>query len=333
MFGAFRAARDRVRDKNRFLYLDRILPEVSARRDKAANEYRRLGYLYSQLQDWAVVISTALNRPLGEVEHHGVEPWRTNFGTYSFVSATPTFDESEMVRTALHVSQLIANVGWLARAFERQSAMISGEYLRRVGGVGGANRRPQDDNSLGDQVQTRVAGPNGEVLTPRVDFRNQYVHGRAADTYRGQLIGELATAIQSDDPASMISGVQCDIPGLNSPPSQPGRARTVAEFLAPVVEYSPGVQHLEDIVDASAIVSDGLAMRSVVGISAVVPAKLRTDRVATIVVGPVRDRLTLAAFRLDLTDPVPPSKVSLISARVSSHGGIGGVTDSTDLVV
>jgi hypothetical protein len=303
-----RTARERVQLKFHQRELISRPQVLMQRRTNAAHEFLRLSSLYQQYLDWAEIAAVAVHRPLGHIARRSEEPWATTSEALSFVSGVPSLD-SERVRSAtLSVLQHIARKGWLLRAYTSQRAMIVGDYERLAGGVQAADLTPESDNT--DATSPIALLPGGDfredvvLYAPRANLKRRHLEGGAANTYRTQLVRDLQGAVFADDQFGMITSVSCDIIGLNRPP------RDARRFLNPVVEWT-GVPPLTSLLSPRLLMRRP-ELKSIVGASDGLDPDLIASRVGETPVLPIPGRLTLAAFRLDVSDPIDLAEVEIV---------------------
>lgn len=316
LVGMVLTARDRVRFKNRQRFLEERPHELMAKRQQAANEYRRLTSLYIQLQDWAEILALAVHRPLGSVRHESLTPWTTSVGALSFVSGKPTISEERNRKVTLTVAQYIASRGWLTKAFQHQRSFLLEEYASIAGGVAATNTTPEADNTTAQGVLARLPaqGESEElvILNPRSHFRRQFALGHAAHAYRRDQVAALEQAINIDGPTTLIASIECDVPGLTNPP------RDAKEFLLPIVNWTKVPEFSEWLKPELRM--SRLQTFSVVGASSELLdaplAKIGTQ----MSLEPVDGRLTLASFRVDVSAAVRSADVPMCQPNIGIAG-------------
>jgi uncharacterized membrane protein HdeD (DUF308 family) len=303
-----RIAKERVQLKFRQKELVGRPQILMQRRTNAAHEFLRLTSAYQQYLDWAEVIALGVHRPLGHIQRKSEEPWATTSEALSFVSGVPSLDGERVRAATLSVLQHIARKGWLQRAFTTQRAKIVSDYERLAGGVSAADLTPEGDNT--DATSPIAMLPGGDfredvvLYAPRANLKRRYADGSTADAYRGQLVRDLQGAVLAEDQFGMITSVSCDIVGLNQP------ERDARAFLNPIVEWT-GVPPLTSLLSPKLLMTRP-ALKSIVGISEGLDAELISTRVGQTPVLPIPGRLTLAAFRLDVSDPIDLAEVEIV---------------------
>ncbi len=321
-----RTAGRRVREQHRRDQISRKPQLLMEQRRTAAQEFVRLSSLYMQFQDWAEVAAVALHRPLGNVQHQSEKPWATTVGALSFVCGVPKLDDDRIRATTLNVLQHLATKGWLTRAYERQRQYILDEYVAVAGGIAATDVPPEADNSIDQGVLARLPTLNGGsevvVYPPRANLRLSYAAGRWASKYRSEQVDAMQDTVIASDPFGMIESIGCDVVGLNAPKRNP------KGFLAPVVEWN-AVPSFDALLHPKRRLQ-GLAVRSVVGISDGLDAELLANRSATVPVMPLRNRFTLASFRLDISDALDLHDVVIIEGSAVKHDQVADKPTPTD---
>jgi hypothetical protein len=302
-------AAERVRWKYRLEDLANSPAVLFARRQHAADEFRRLNAIYQQFLDWSLIITSAVHRPWGNTEPEDVPAWTTNTGVLSFTVGEASISQTELAAAALAVAQRVSTPGWLNRAFDERRQLWLEWYRSLTGGVAGMSPTPEEDVHSSDGVVVHIPASFGmdelEVHWPRQQFLTSIVAGDFSDEYRLRQFKQLRSDVERLDPAKLIDEVHADVPALEG--------RTAYNFLRPPVENGaiPLFDH-ERFVLPRYRVQGGLGVDSWVGCSPAVPVEIPPNRKEFPVIEPP-DRFLLASFRLDVSDPIPASDCPLVS--------------------
>jgi hypothetical protein len=295
--------------------LSRAPATLFAKRQQAADEYRRLTSVYQQFVDWSNIICSTLHRPWGNTEPVEVPAWTTNTGVLSFSVGEAVVSQTELAAAALAVAQRVSTTGWLNGAFDERRRLWLEWYRQTTGGVAGLSATPEADASLSDSTVVHIPAAlemdELEVRRPRYQFMRSMVDGHFADEYRAAQFRSLRNDVERLDPARLIERVNADVPALDG--------RDAQQFLKPPVENAaiPLFDH-ESCVVPRYRVQGGLTIDTWVGCSPALSVSVPANRTIFPVIE-LPDRFVLASFRLDVSAAIPAADCPLVAVQASAN--------------
>lgn len=300
-------AREQVRLQHRLRELVERPQWLMSARQKAAEELVRLTHLSQQFADWAEIASQIIHRPWGRTPRSAeATPWGGDTGVYSFTVGIAEIDHEELLGQVMRLRREICKPGWLSATL----ANVRGKWQRRYGVIVGLGldqqTEPEADLSGPNDVMSGEPGSDDAIYTPRRQFCLDVCAGRHADALRKEQSELLREIFDSSQAERLVDTVRCAVPGLDG--------LVPSEFLGGLVDFSPLPPVPERFMRVQLTGDRGAITRSVFGVSEVVSHHAVDDDVErrNIEITRIPDRYLLAAFRLDLAEPVDPMETLLV---------------------
>lgn len=304
-----RAAKERVRDQYKAKLISNSLEQAFAKRHHSLLETHRLNSLYVQYLDWAEIIGTVILRPLGSVSVASEAPWGSTSGALSLVSGVPVISDSRSRSLTLSVMQYLVSRGWLTRSYlDRRNRILSG-YNDQLELTPGSIGSPEADHSLNQDALFILPSDGGgsdlAVFPPRRTLKQAILEGAYTRQIREEQVARMNKTGLAQNQVLIVDSVKCEVPGLNTPP------RSVEEFLTPIISWNQ-VPDFAEMLTAERAVS-GIDVVSFVGASEALDFRGRVENQFVIPIASLEDRYTLAAFRLDISAPLKPNEIAIIT--------------------
>ena len=202
----------------------------------------------------------------------------------------------------------------MTRAYQSRRTSWLSWYDKITAQVAGVPDTPEGDCSNETapiiNLPSQVHHAAVTIYAPRSHFRNSFTAAEFADEYRAAQIETLRASVDDRNPASLIESVQSDVSGLTG--------RDAVAFLRPIIENSkvPGFARSDSLTPE--IRMGGVGRESWFGISASVGATA-SEKMNEVEVLELPNRLVLAAFRLDLSEPIRLDQCTLVVGGESSN--------------
>ena len=288
------------------------LPERLRReRNHAANEVARLTVLNEQFRDWADILVKVVHKPWGtEPETPSDAPWKAPSGTLSFVCARPELDNDVVAGEVIRLRREICRPRWLSGVYLELQKEWAHRYQQLAGGPSHNDLAADSDTSTGRAPVASL--PTGDtVYGPRVQFALEVVSGRHANVLRRTQVNSLRGQLESEEVGQVLTTVRSDVPGLDMTNAE--------DFLGSLVEFSP--PSFSPYVIAQLPPVDPSVRRCIFGLSETIDAETPADTIEwdRVAVTPLRTRLVLAAFRLDLSELLAIDSIALMDQGSAPH--------------
>lgn len=282
---------------------------ILERRRHASAEMTRLANLSDQLGDWSEIIASMVHRPWGRRGMDaGAEPWVAQSGSHVFSVGIPKIDDSALESEIVRLRQHLARKEWLSKLYVQHEAEWGKRYARRMASTPGLGIDPSADINSGARPIATVPHTGEQIFRPRRQFRIDVVSERFADVLRQERVDALRANIDDENTPAMLGAIDCDVDDLAGLES--------TQFLRPVVEQSP-VPGFDRFINRRVGGPSTSPQFSVFGASEKVRVSVPGDghERRELDVGGVSERYVLAAFRLDVSQSLELSDLSIAESR------------------